>query len=62
MVPLAEIHSNTFLTFFLSSVGSWTPTFMGRECCFARLWRPRTKGEEWRGRQRERDSEAELAM
>lgn len=36
--------------------GSWMPTFMGRECCVARDWRPSTKGEVLAGWHNERDS------
>ena len=42
--------------------GSWTPTLMARECCFAVSQSPRTKGDVWRGWTRERDSRAFNAM
>lgn len=38
------------------------PTLMGRECSRAVDCKPRTKGEEVAGRQRERDSVGEEAM
>jgi hypothetical protein len=42
--------------------GSCMPTLMARECVRAVDWRPRTKGEDEAGWQRERDSMGVVAI
>ena len=47
ILPFSSIQRRLFLSFFEfgSSLGSWTPTEMGRECFLADSWRPRTRGD-----------------